>query len=211
VLPFSHVFDLEPLRAALRIPILEWSDIKSPSTEVIMEPLGCWSSWATGNLIENSPRYSQTLVDHLGLDVSYTPTPYYTRRLANQGKDGEWDWDLLFWPLADLISPLPGYTLPDNLPPPFPSSRGTSIPPDTQLACFDDLYFVTASQIDFEWEQQWSPAWRFVGRHLRFAKPMQQIAETYLRKAFAVQPLEPLPPVRKCICRVMWKKFKTCS
>jgi len=194
VLPFSQVFDLEPLRTALNIPILEWSDIKTPSTDVVVEPLGCWSAWATGNLAENHPRHSQVLVDYLGLDLSYTPTPYHTRRLAHKGREGEGDWDLSFWPLAELIYPSPGYTLPDYLPAPFPSPRGVSIPPDTQLACFDDFYFVTASQIDFEWEQRWSPAWRFVGRHLRFAKPMQEIAEAFIRKAFDVLPLDPVPP-----------------
>ncbi|KAG9017681.1 hypothetical protein FRB90_000271 [Tulasnella sp. 427] len=66
------------------------------------------------------------------------------------------------------------------------------LPPDDQIMCFDNLYYVGASKL-FEWEKDYSPAWRFVGKHARFHPKMVKLAEQYLRKAFGLSDGELIP------------------
>lgn len=60
--------------------------------------------------------------------------------------------------------------------------------------CFDILYYVSASE-PFEWEKDYSPAWRFVGRHLYFEPQMIKLAEYYMRRALGLEEHDPIPKV----------------
>lgn len=60
------------------------------------------------------------------------------------------------------------------------------------------MYFVGALK-PFEWEQEFSPAWRFVGTKVRWSKGMMGIATAYVRRAFALVEGEEIPPVRSLI------------
>jgi hypothetical protein len=194
VLFFSDIFDLPLLRATLRRPIIEWAEIKTDRVdEASPEPLGCWSAWATGNVHERAPRYNTLRITQLlGLDVSYTALPASARRVPQEG--GEYDWGLLFWQLAALIFPSSSRDLPSRLPKSFPSSKGMTLPPDTQVSCFDMLYFVTAGREDsYEWTDSWNPSWREVGKHIRFKNVLVELTQEYLRRVFRVRTQE-LPP-----------------
>lgn len=60
--------------------------------------------------------------------------------------------------------------------------------------CFDTVYYVAAYD-PFEWERDYSPAWRSVGRHLHFHPRMMELAREYLRVAFDLQEDETIPAV----------------
>jgi hypothetical protein len=47
----------------------------------------------------------------------------------------------------------------------------------------------------FEWEWDYSPAWRYVGQHMRWAKPLQDVADRYIRSTIGVPKDEPIPHV----------------
>lgn len=100
-----------------------------------------------------------------------------------------------FWNLAPLAFPS---TRASSLSPAMASPNGFHSPPDETLMCFDSMYFV-ASRYDSEWTYEWSPAWRFVGTHMRWAKELQDLADTYLRGGFGVAPDEPVPDVRPVV------------
>lgn len=71
----------------------------------------------------------------------------------------------------------------------------TIVPPDEQLACIDDMYAV-GSWYEYEWESELSPAWRFVGRHLRYTKEVDRVADAYVRRALGVEDAsQPSPKV----------------
>lgn len=58
----------------------------------------------------------------------------------------------------------------------FTSSKtGHTFKPDTQVTCFDYLYFVSTSHI-FEWEQQYSSAWNIVGKYARWSDKIRGLA-----------------------------------
>lgn len=118
------------------------------------------------------------------------------------GAEGEWNWDLLFWPLSALI--FPGPPAPYNAdagtgPAPFPSGKGGRLRPDRQIACFDFLYFVGSGRENDEWEYRWCPAWRFVGQHLRFEEGVVELAKGYVARAFGVSEEDGLPPVSSAL------------
>lgn len=99
-----------------------------------------------------------------------------------------------FWGLAKLGFPegrqeaLRGQT-------PSPSNLHKQVLlPDDQLMCFDILYYTAAFET-FEWEKDYSPAWRFVGRHLHFKPDLVKLAEFHTRKALGIQEDSPIPPV----------------
>lgn len=73
-LTFGEIFDLPRLRASLRMPIVEWKDIKEEGTPVI-DTLGCWSPWAAAGP-EKKPM-ENALLRHLNLgelNVASTPS-----------------------------------------------------------------------------------------------------------------------------------------
>ena len=126
--------------------------------------------------------------------MSYTALPHHTRR-----RDSEFDWGLLFWRIARVIYASPGGgTLPGDLQTPFVSEKGLSMPPDTHLACFDILYFVTVDSDDpFEWSDPWNVSWRTVGRYMKFRQRLVLLAQAYLRRAFEIPSSSALPQVSR--------------
>lgn len=115
------------------------------------------------------------------LDLSFTKVPDNTKT---------WNGHNSFWGLAEL-----GYPEGRN------QALGDSIKdkkavlPDHRLMCFDHLYYASVWQ-PFEWEKEWSPAWRFVGRHFHFHPDVAKLAESYVRKAFHIAENAAIPKVR---------------
>jgi len=81
-----------------------------------------------------------------------------------------------------------------NLQPPRESpNHHVSLPPDEHLLCYDYLYYVSANQ-PFEFDFDYSPAWRFVGKHMHWFPPLQNLAELYIRRAIGAPEDGPTPP-----------------
>lgn len=168
------------MRKVLRIPILEWSDVKDPSSPSNdPESLGCWSTRPAN---QPEPIWAFHIVRYLGLDVSYTRVPRHTRRKPEE----EYTDDVVFFPLAALTFPVNPSHKSTDYPLMVPSPLGTKLSPDTHLTCFDLLYSVTSSREDSEWRHSWSPAWRFVGTHLKFTEPLLELSKAYVRRALQV-------------------------
>lgn len=47
----------------------------------------------------------------------------------------------------------------------------------------------------YEFEFDYSPAWRFVGQHMRWHPDLQQTAEQYVRRTVGAPEGQPIPPV----------------
>ncbi|KAI0068090.1 hypothetical protein BV25DRAFT_1793181 [Artomyces pyxidatus] len=183
--PFSEVFDIDYLSKAIGSPVLEWSDVKDPTSEEI-DDLGCWSVWQAVQTRESEPRFTNAL-ELYGLDISYTAGPLSLQKIPGY----EHDPHAHFWSIAALTYPSGREAA---LQPPQPSKvHGALLPPDEQLACFDYLYYVCAHQ-SFEYEYDLSPAWRFVVKNFRFTSRLQSIAEGYLKRMFGVPEDGPVPP-----------------
>ncbi|KAG2156623.1 uncharacterized protein EDB93DRAFT_1247329 [Suillus bovinus] len=183
---FGDVFDVPRLSHAVRTPIIEWHEVKDSESEVL-DDLGCWSLWESVQNSESHPRGSSSL-DGLKLDVSWTRTPDWVKLTP----PGVTDSHASFWSLATLGFP---ETRSDNLElTNYPSPQHqVSLPPDDQLLCFDYLYYVGA-QNAFEWESDYSPAWRFVGQHMHWNASLERLANEYARRAMSVPENEPTPP-----------------
>ncbi|KAF8236024.1 hypothetical protein L208DRAFT_1391449 [Tricholoma matsutake] len=191
-LPFGEVFNLTELRRSLRLPILEWSELKAVSSRLstnrpaVVEELGCWSTRAQN---EQEPIRAEQVLRHLGLDVSYTRVPDRVRHHPDQEVDAH----VSFFPLVEMIFPGNPSHYPGDKFIMATSPLGARLGPDVHMACFDTLYFVTAGTEPYEWKTPWSPAWRFVGRHLKFTDPVKQLATAHVRRALKVTTDE-LPP-----------------
>ncbi|KAG8876594.1 hypothetical protein FRB98_007238 [Tulasnella sp. 332] len=74
---------------------------------------------------------------------------------------------------------------------PSPNSQST-FPPDEALTCIDDMYAV-GSWYEYEWEFELSPAWRHVGRYVRFNETVDTLAEAYVRRVLGVEVGEGVP------------------
>ncbi|KAF6766677.1 hypothetical protein DFP72DRAFT_1162239 [Ephemerocybe angulata] len=158
-IPFGEVFDVPRLREALRRPILEWWEVKNNSSQEVDE-LGCWNVWEAVQYREHYPRRS-VVPDILSLDISYTKAPSWP-----------------FWGSQE------GHK--DNLVPPLESPRNhVLLPPDEQLLCYDYLYYLCAQQ-PFEFNFDFSPAWRFVGQHMRWTPQLDNLVDQYARRAIGV-------------------------
>ncbi|KAG8976439.1 hypothetical protein FRC05_003682 [Tulasnella sp. 425] len=176
--PFGDFFDLPRLRDALDHPVIEWRDIKADNSTA-HDIIGCWSAFAT---VQGSPRGSH-LHGTLGVDVSHTRIPDNTQISGLH---------VSLWGLAKLGFP-EGRSEALRGTQPIPSqSYKKSMVPDETFMCFDMLYYASAFEA-WEWERDYSPAWRFVGRHLRFHPNMVKLAESYIRKAFGLLEVEPIP------------------
>jgi hypothetical protein len=79
-LPVSEIYDLPRLAEALRIPILEWTDIKNRSLHELedeREEIGCWSlvqtlwgsSFASGGHLPTENEFSLGMLLRIGLGV----------------------------------------------------------------------------------------------------------------------------------------------
>ena len=184
IIPFGDIFDLEHLRHVLGSPILEWRDVKKlpyhdPYSTSEIEDLGCWSSRKEN---AQEPIWANNLVRHLGLDVAYTRVPYGTRFKPHEPEDDH----VVFSLLAATIYPVRPIVSAQSLPRFALSHLGHSLSPDDKLTCFDFLYYATSGVDVFEWRFSWSPAWQLIARHLKFTKPMLDLGQEYLRRAFLV-------------------------
>ncbi|KAL0951547.1 hypothetical protein HGRIS_008230 [Hohenbuehelia grisea] len=182
---FGDVFDVPRLRQLIGKPVLEWREVKDSSSDVV-DDLGCWNIWEVVQDNEKFPRRS-SVPDRLKIDVSYTKAPASVKLY----RGFEHDSHATFWNLATLAFP---ETRKANLVTPLPSPlHQVSLPPDEQMLCYDYLYYVCAHE-PYEWDKDYSPAWRYVGQHMRWTKPLEDLAEMYVRETLAVPPGEVTPP-----------------
>ncbi|KAG1862653.1 ARM repeat-containing protein [Suillus subluteus] len=91
-----------------------------------------------------------------------------------------------FWSLASLGFPEACSSSlklsPTNHPSPH---HQLSLPPDNHVLCFDFLYYVSAHHT-WEWELDYSPAWRFVGQHMQWTAQMERIADMHARRTMEI-------------------------
>jgi len=57
---FSEVFDIDYLSKAIGIPVLEWREVKKPSSNEV-EDIGCWSVWQATQTREPEPRFGNAI------------------------------------------------------------------------------------------------------------------------------------------------------
>ncbi|KAF8215953.1 hypothetical protein K438DRAFT_2106209 [Mycena galopus ATCC 62051] len=183
-LAFGDVFDLPHLRNATKKPVLEWRDVKAPNS-TITDDIGCWNVWESIQYHDKAPRQSFAPW-FLKLDISYTKTPDWVKMKP----DTEHDRYSSFWALASLAFP---DMRAQSLVPPLPTKQNVSLAPDEHMLCYDFLYYVAAHQSE-EIEQDYSPAWRFVGQHMRWATRLERLGNEYLRRTLGVRRDEPMPP-----------------
>ncbi|KAJ6621115.1 hypothetical protein B0H10DRAFT_2352825 [Mycena sp. CBHHK59/15] len=184
-IPFGEVFDVPHLWRALGKPVLEWREVKDPNSTVL-DDLGCWNIWESVQFYEKFPRHSFN-PGHVNLDISYTKTPSWIKMFPGY----EHDRHSTFWSLAALSFPSARNA---NLVPALPSPlHNVSLEPDDHLLCYDFLYYVAAHQ-SFEFSRDYSPAWRYVGQHMRWLPALEQVALQYTRRAFGLDGDVPIPP-----------------
>ncbi|KAG1743338.1 uncharacterized protein EDB91DRAFT_1275488 [Suillus paluster] len=186
--PFGEVIDVPRLSQAIGIPLLEWHEVKDSESQVL-DDLGCWSVWETvrKNKGDPYPRGSPTL-SRLKLDISWTRTPDWIK-LTPPGIEDD---HASFWSLATLGFPEARSNNLQSTNHPSPQHQ-VSLPPDDQVLCFDYLYYVGAHHT-WEWELDYSPAWRFVGQHMRWTASIERLADAHARRAMKVPVDEPTPP-----------------
>ncbi|KZT55635.1 hypothetical protein CALCODRAFT_518640 [Calocera cornea HHB12733] len=186
-LPFSEVFDIPHLARALHMPIMEWSDLKSAESEVA-EEMGCWSTWMSYSGAAGNAR-SGWVPDTFALDVSYTPVPpeIYEHNAPN-------DPHITFASLLPLAFPEGRSSALTKVSPAPSEPWGTVMPPSDHLLCFDVLYFVQVGMSGAEWGEEYAPVWRLVGREMRWAGPLREKADQYLRSHWGVEEEEEIPP-----------------
>ncbi|TFY82083.1 hypothetical protein EWM64_g1930 [Hericium alpestre] len=182
---FGEVFDVDLLSQAIGMPILEWDDVKDPFSKEIDE-LGCWSIWQAVQNREQVPRVTYAL-EHNGLDISWTAAPPWVQKVPGY----EHDPHAHFWSIAQLTYP-EGHEANSGVPQPS-LAHNVTLDPDQQLSCFDYLYYVCASE-SFEYEHEFSPAWRFVVKNFRWTQRLQGIANGYLKRIFEVPDEDDVPP-----------------
>ncbi|KZT30813.1 hypothetical protein NEOLEDRAFT_1054252 [Neolentinus lepideus HHB14362 ss-1] len=180
----SDVFDLTHLSSVLRKPLLEWHEVKQRDSKEVDE-LGCWSVWETVHEDRDGTRKPRPHrgENTLGLDISYTRVPDEASMLGNDHAS--------FWGLAALG--FPDYRA-RHLGTPRPSKqRGVALPPDEQVLCFDILYYIGVYKT-FEYYEEYSPVWRDVVRHMRWAKGLNDLAQGYIRRTLDVPDGSDIPP-----------------
>ncbi|KIO23760.1 hypothetical protein M407DRAFT_77741, partial [Tulasnella calospora MUT 4182] len=166
---FGEVFDLPQLRRALRSPILEWKDVKRAHYG---EP------WAV-----NTPPLDGVLDEELGC---WSTSQVIRRRWPHRTSLET------FLKLGVRLFPF-AFTHDEEVVPNPTLHSKQNIAPDENLACFDDLYFVSAVD-GFEWERDVSPGWRFVGVHVRWNKWVEEVANEMLKRALGVPDSREVPP-----------------
>ncbi|KXN88805.1 hypothetical protein AN958_06674 [Leucoagaricus sp. SymC.cos] len=182
---FGEVFDVQRFAQGVGIPVLEWHQVKNRSSDVIDE-LGCWNTWEAVQDHEAFPRRS-VVPNYLQLDISYTKTPSWIKVIPHFEHDSH----AYFWALASLAFPEGRQ---ENLQMPLASpAHHVLLPPDEHLLCYDYLYYVCAHQ-PFEFEFDYSPAWRFVGQHLRWTPRLETIADIYVRATLGTPEGSETPP-----------------
>lgn len=48
----------------------------------------------------------------------------------------------------------------------------------------------------YEWVYEWSPAWKYVGKHMHFAPWLLEVADGMVKRALGISEAGELPPVR---------------
>jgi len=71
---FGEVFDIDYLSQTIRIPVLQWSEVKNTSSLEI-EDIGCWSVWQAVQTHESRPRMTNAL-SLQGLGEGTNTLPY---------------------------------------------------------------------------------------------------------------------------------------
>lgn len=182
---FSEVFDLQRLQKELRMPVIEWGDVKQ-NTSVEVDEIGCWSSWlGLKPESSNSPPIWTAIPHWLKLDISYTPAPRWIN-LSPTGND--------IWGSFSAYAAL---TFPEQITEyatdPIPSpEQGLKLPPDQHMVCFDQTYYV-GGLADWEYRHDYGFAWRFVGKYLHWNHRLEGIANQYVRKTLGVADGENTP------------------
>lgn len=173
LLSFGEVFDVDLLRAGLRKPVLQWSDVQAQSG--VPEPLGCW-----GLEVWHGPAQAPPSFPHeLGVSVVYTSIPNDSRSTYMHAADT----------LADLVH-VSGSSLSESY-----RESAEALRPDEHIACFDFLYFVSSAanlNLDHSAGSFW-PAWSFAGRYVRFTTAVRERAQVHLLQAFGLHPEAALP------------------
>ncbi|KIK40127.1 hypothetical protein CY34DRAFT_87868, partial [Suillus luteus UH-Slu-Lm8-n1] len=125
-------------------------------------------------------------------DISWTRTPAWVELISPFKQDNH----ASFWSLASLGFPEARSSSLELSPTNHPSPHHQlSLPPDDHVLCFDFLYYVSAHHTwEWEWELDYSPAWRFVGQHMRWTARMERIADMHARRAMGVMVDGPTPP-----------------
>ncbi|KAJ7156874.1 hypothetical protein C8R43DRAFT_1183282 [Mycena crocata] len=136
--------------------------------------------WNTAGLYYSAP-------DPLKIDISYTTAPSWVEH-PSEHNDQQWP-HMLFWPLASLA--LNETQKPEQEPEKSPTHQ-VALPPDEHTFCIDMLYYVGAQQT-FEFTQDLSPAWRFVGQHIHWNSKIQKIAESYVRSTLGISQRASVP------------------
>ncbi|KIO17268.1 hypothetical protein M407DRAFT_33068 [Tulasnella calospora MUT 4182] len=187
----SDIFDMPRLAKTLKLPILEWRQLKRARyyksyIPADQEPhdddevLGCWSTYpATSE--DHDP--SNALTPHfLHLNVQYTAAPANISTPSDSSP---------FSGLAQMLSP-PGRVAALSVPPPTWAEEPISPAPepDDQLACFDDLYAPPGG----EWEKDLGATWDLVGTNMRFTRRMDLLATSLLRRIFDLKQFDVVPP-----------------
>ncbi|KAJ2929284.1 hypothetical protein H1R20_g7821, partial [Candolleomyces eurysporus] len=212
MIPFGDLFNLTNLRANLRSPVLEWTDVKllKPNASVqdenvgddpTLERIGCWST-------RKRSSFSPTFVGHaenlLKLDLSFTRVPDF----AYFNETDQDEFHTKFSSLAALTWPKHPHPSAHDRPLMAKSRFGARLPPEDQLACFDLLYFVSTGVKRYEFENRWSPVWNTVGTHLTFTQPLMDITQGYLRRALKIGEKEEMPAIITAHIRRNDFKFK---
>lgn len=74
---FGEVFDIDYLSQTIRIPVLQWSEVKNTSS-LEVEDIGCWSVWQAVQTREPRPRMTNAL-SLQGLGEEMNALPYTSR------------------------------------------------------------------------------------------------------------------------------------
>lgn len=92
--------------------------------------------------------------------------------------------------------------------------HGVTHPPNLHFLCYDYLYYVCALKVmyliqllhnqplhpfclyqPFEYSMEYSPAWRYAGRYMRWTDRLDQLADQYVRRALGTADGVPSPLV----------------
>lgn len=187
---FGDVFDLQRLRTALNTPIVEWWDVKKRDSEH-WDTLGCWNTWAAVlGPSEHGPfDAGARFFEESKIDMSYTRAPDEVKLTPPDDPDTHTS----FWGLARLGFPQTSNPYLQSVSPAPSSKMHVQVPPDDDLLCFDFLYYSGAAH-NFEFEWDYSPAWRFVARHMHWTPSLQTLADDYVRATFGIAADQKIPP-----------------
>ncbi|KAK7031517.1 hypothetical protein R3P38DRAFT_2924116 [Favolaschia claudopus] len=185
-LDFGEVFDILRLQQGLDLPVLEWHQVKDPNSQ-FLDDLGCWN--ILNSMFHTSGMYHPP-PGSLKLDISYTTPPDWVQY---RGELNDWQYPhTLFWPLASLAFTDTRKWTP-NEPERSPVHEVSLSPDEGQMLCYDMLYYVGAHEV-FEFTQDLSPAWRFVGTYMHWNPNLERLAKIYIRQALGIAPRAPIPP-----------------